>query len=267
MMNCPNIKHSDYIKLINELGPEKSIIAWIRNGENIPTLEQAKNLLNINQESNITSNNAFKTWNLGSLAGTKQTKEIQNKVNETFINEPDSRIAGGESFNQFSNRVINAIKNVIKNADDNTAVLTHNTVFGLIKAWNKAGRPDILDKKFREDYSKMDSEPSAHYNIEGDNGIIHIIRHGETQDNVDGNFRSDDTQLTQNGIDEANQVGQEMSKYNIPEIISSPLGRAIHTSEIIMNRQGELNEPAFYNVKYNPYNDNKDEDVNIKHCL
>lgn len=176
---------------------------------------------------------AFKTWDLGYLEGTPQTDEVQESIDNILINYPDDRVYGGESFNKFSSRVIGKVKEIIERSSDGTVVVTHNTVYGLIKLWNKFGRPKDLDKTFRETYTKQDSETASHFSMEGKNGIIFVVRHGETNDNVAGNFRSNDTELTEKGVSQVKKVAKELAKHNISNIIASSLSRAIHSSKLI----------------------------------
>lgn len=179
----------------------------------------------------------LKTWDLGKLEGTPQTKEAQEKVNNTLINHPNEKIEGGESFNEFSSRALGIIKDVIHNSDNNTVVLTHNSVFGLIKLWNKEGRPNELSKEFREKYTKQDSETGDHYTLKSDKGTIYVVRHGETEDNKAGNFRISDVNLTDKGVQQAKQVGKELKDVKIPEVISSSLPRALHTANLLLDEQ------------------------------
>jgi probable phosphoglycerate mutase len=61
-----------------------------------------------------------------------------------------------------------------------------------------------------------------------------VIRHGETEWNknniVQGQLNSD---LTKNGIDQAEAIANEMLERSIDRIVSSDLGRAIQTATII----------------------------------
>ena len=48
--------------------------------------------------------------------------------------------------------------NIVENAPAHTTVVTHNSVFGLIKLWNDLGRPEDFSKEEREKYNKNHSE-------------------------------------------------------------------------------------------------------------
>ncbi len=182
----------------------------------------------------------LKTWDLGELPGTPQTKETQSKLDDQLIKTPDQSAGKtGESFVEFSNRVLKTIKDIIEIAPANACVVTHNSVFGLIKLWNSKGRPKYLDRPFRTEYTNQGSDTGDHFVIKGKNGDIYICRHGETQDNADGNFRSDDVDLTVKGKQEAKDLGKDLSEVEISEITSSPLPRAIETSEAIIAGQAK----------------------------
>lgn len=66
---------------------------------------------------------------------------------------------------------------------------------------------------------------------------IHVIRHGETEDNLAGKFRQADTNLTQEGINQAENTGAELKDklggQPMPKIITSDLPRTIHTANLI----------------------------------
>ena len=68
---------------------------------------------------------------------------------------------------------------------------------------------------------------------------IYIARHGETAWNRE--FRvcgRTDLDLTDRGIEQAYLLAQEVKKYNIAHIISSPLKRALKTSEVVAEKIG-----------------------------
>lgn len=183
---------------------------------------------------------AFRTWDLGELPGTPQTEETQGALDELLIKRPEEKAGKtGESFVEFSTRVLDAIKKIVDTAPANTVVVTHNSVYGLIKLWDAKGRPKNLDKPFRTVYTKQGSETGEHYEIKGKNGTIYICRHGETEDNKKGLFRTDEAELTEKGTKEAEELAKDLSKINISQIISSPLDRTIETSQMILDEQEE----------------------------
>jgi broad specificity phosphatase PhoE len=193
-----------------------------------------------NDSPSIATTDAFKTFDFGELAGSKQTKDKNSFIHNNIINSPEQpMIDNGESFNDAVNRVIPTFDNILSTAPANTAIITHNSVFGLINLWNKLGKPEEFSKEHRIAYTKQDGNHKTgdSFTVDGANGPIYVIRHGETTDNTKGNFRSDDTQLTDKGVDQAKKVGE-----NIPElsqIISSPLPRVIATANIIASQQDD----------------------------
>jgi broad specificity phosphatase PhoE len=179
------------------------------------------------------------TWDLGKIAGTDQTEEAQSAINDKLINNPNEKIGGtGESFNEFQKRVLDCVRHYVKIVPPNIIIVTHNTVFGLIKLWDKMGRPETLDKEFREIYSKQDSEPSDSFTIKNEkDGKVYVVRHGETEDNKDGKFRTDEAKLTPKGEAQAERLGRKFKNIRVPKIISSPLHRAVETANIIIKDQ------------------------------
>lgn len=64
-----------------------------------------------------------------------------------------------------------------------------------------------------------------------------ILRHGETDYNKKGIMQGrTNTVLNQNGIDSALKVKEEIEKYNIEYIISSPLKRAVQTASLVCDK-------------------------------
>lgn len=68
---------------------------------------------------------------------------------------------------------------------------------------------------------------------------IYLIRHGETDWNVQGRLQGrEDIPMNENGILQAKQCGQALERVKFGAIISSPLSRAIRTAEIIAEHNG-----------------------------
>jgi probable phosphoglycerate mutase len=71
--------------------------------------------------------------------------------------------------------------------------------------------------------------------------LIYLTRHGETQYNRENRFNGrTDSPLTDLGVSEAHRQGRILSKVIEPDsslrIVSSPLGRAVHTAAIIRDQ-------------------------------
>ncbi len=78
---------------------------------------------------------------------------------------------------------------------------------------------------------------------------IYITRHGQSQWNVEGKVQGvTDTPLTQNGIDQAHELALKIKneKFQIDEILHSPLSRAADTARIIAE---ENNIPLTLDVR------------------
>ena len=68
---------------------------------------------------------------------------------------------------------------------------------------------------------------------------VYFIRHGETKNNVLKLFSGhSDTPLTKRGKEQALKAAKGVEKLNISLIISSPLGRAVKTAEIVADDIG-----------------------------
>lgn len=63
---------------------------------------------------------------------------------------------------------------------------------------------------------------------------IYFIRHGQSELNAAGRYAGHtETPLTEEGRQQARAAGQLAKKHNIEYIISSPLGRALETAQIV----------------------------------
>ena len=63
--------------------------------------------------------------------------------------------------------------------------------------------------------------------------MIILVRHGQTFDNVKHVFQNKYSELTANGTKDAVVSGEELLKYDIFDIISSPYHRTLQTAHII----------------------------------
>lgn len=204
----------------------------------------------------IIKNDALKTFDFGSKEGTPQTKETDEAIHNNIVNNPDLPMYDeGESFNEAFERTIPTIDNLIKSTPTNTVMVTHNSIFGLIQLWDKLGRPSEFTKEDRIRYTEQDNKfpTGSVYKLEGENGPIYIVRHGETVDNLANKYRRSEADLTKEGIQQAEQIAKELKNVKISTIISSPLLRTIHISEIIKDNNDWL--------IYNKFLDNKEERI------
>ena len=70
--------------------------------------------------------------------------------------------------------------------------------------------------------------------------MIYIVRHGQTDWNVEGRYAGRvDVKLNSKGIEQAKITAEKLSGIKFDKVFSSPLKRAIQTAEIICN--GKIN--------------------------
>ena len=194
----------------------------------------------------FTPNKALETFDFGSKEGTPQSKETDQLIHKNIIESPDkSMYDEGESFNEAFKRTIPPVADIVKTAPANSVLVTHNSIFGLIRLWNELGRPEEFTQEDRVKYTEQDNKfpTGSVYELQGDKGIIYLVRHGETQDNLDKKYRRRAVELTSKGLEQAREAGLELkSKLKgqpIGELITSPLSRTIETSKIILNENIE----------------------------
>ena len=158
----------------------------------------------------------------------------------------------GETMKDFVGRVIGKYIEDKSNGPDNTTIIAHSSVLKAIKTYEKLhNTPEFKDadwqnltpeqhKIFTDKYIEESTTNGDIETYDSPAGKIHVARHGQTEDNLTGKFRTNDTQLTDKGIDQAKQVGQKLKEASkgesIPKIISSDLPRAVHTSNVAMEQ-------------------------------
>lgn len=65
---------------------------------------------------------------------------------------------------------------------------------------------------------------------------IYVLRHGQTDYNVQGKFQGHvNTKLNQHGIEQAEKAKEKLKEIQFDIIICSPLNRAIQTAKIVKN--------------------------------
>jgi broad specificity phosphatase PhoE len=232
-MNCPNINHPDYKVLAKVYGTVVANVLFHRNNDTIPTIKESLLLLYPNKTEVL---NALKAWDTGTYSG-KNQKQFEPEIDKLILSNPDAKVGGGESFNDVKNRAILQGKRLLDSAPNNSAVVSHSTVLKFLLLWDKMGRPDDLSSITANQYLDMSTKPGEMEKLKGANGDIYFIRHGETEDNEDGNLRTDDTMLTDKGIAQANKIGNQLKNVEIAHIYTSPLPRAVHTSDLILSKQ------------------------------
>jgi broad specificity phosphatase PhoE len=194
-------------------------------------------------ESIIHPTDALKTWDMASLAGTPETDESQKEMKKV-VSAGNIKAGGdGETFDEFRDRALPVLPDALKNAPDNSTLVTHSSVFKLYKTWESMGRPDpsnmnyVEKKKFADLYNDEETHTGDVEPFFEGAKKVYVARHGQTEDNLAGNYRKDDTNLTDKGVKQAIEAGQDIKQRldgkPIPAIISSSLPRTIHTSQLI----------------------------------
>ena len=242
--NRPSMINNGTIKIDEEIPNQDLINYFTGKSIKIEKEESTKNFKTTPIYENINTTDNLKTFDFGSKEGSPQTDAANKIIHNNIINTPEkSMFDEGESFNEAVARIIPTVSNIIKTAPNNSVVVTHNSVFGLIKLWNDNNRPTEFNKELREAYVKQDNQfpTGSSFKIKTDNGEVIVVRHGETTDNVKKVFRTSLANLTENGVKEATQVGKELSSNPISNMYVSSLPRAIHTANLIMNEQKNTN--------------------------
>lgn len=232
-MTCPNHNHPDFIQLKDIFGAPLANYLYKVNQEKIPTPEQAMALL---YPGKAQVSNSLRAWDTGSFSG-KDQKQYEPQINELILKDPTAKVGGGESFNEVRDRAIAEGKRILDTAPANSLAVSHSTALKFIFLWDKAGRPADTSKITAKDYLDVSTTPGEMEKLKGANGTVFFVRHGETEDNADGNLRTDDTMLTDKGIKQAGKVAQELKGTQISQAFVSPLPRAVHTADIILQQQ------------------------------
>lgn len=79
-------------------------------------------------------------WDYGDYVG-KDEDFISQQQKDVYIPNPDEPMPDGESFNEFKDRLIDAIEGILAQySDRNVLFISHSCNERLMRAWNKAGR-------------------------------------------------------------------------------------------------------------------------------
>lgn len=194
--------------------------------------------------TNIVPTPSLRAWDQGDLEGSQETTQAAQNIKDAAV-AGDQRIGThGETFNEVQDRVLPFFHQQLENAPHNTVLSTHSSVMKLMQQWDKEGR----NTNYRVDPEAYNGKSTQNADVvpfKGKHGTVWVVRHGQTVDNEQNNFRSGNTPLTDEGMAQAHEAGRFI-KNNvdgpIPQIISSDLPRTIHTSNIINEELGT--EPA-----------------------
>lgn len=108
---------------------------------------------------NPTFDSSLRTWNTGNCAG-KLKKSVEPHIADLVRHHPDESCSGGESFDEFCNRIFKAVKEVLRSHTENPlAIIIHARVERLLAA------TDYLDHR-KVDADKFLSKPEQPGHIE-----------------------------------------------------------------------------------------------------
>lgn len=97
----------------------------------------------------LTVSKDYRPWGLGSFQG-KPAKDVVPQL-QKYIDNPDKPVpGGGESFNQFKNRVLGAMRKIMaqyQKDEENLVVVTHFRDIKLIQSWLAKGGAEDIDAK------------------------------------------------------------------------------------------------------------------------
>ena len=119
------------------------------------TMSTAAEISKQNGGAPIRPDAGLRPWNFGPTIEGKVTADMLPKIAELTAN-PDQRPPGGETFNEFKDRFLDAFHRAqADNADKNTAIVTHYRGTKLLDAWRATGvNNDTIDPKVFAQYDK-----------------------------------------------------------------------------------------------------------------
>ena len=186
----------------------------------------------------IQKNDAFEAMDLGDQGG-KPIDEVKPKIDAA---DPYEKIGGGESFDDFKERIRKAWQKTKKTAEDQTLLQTHSGVMRMIEAAEKHGWTDVETLKKAYDATE-EPEVGERHTYKTDNGEIHVMRHGESEDLKAELARRHEDPLTPEGQRQAKEdIAGHLKEEGItpPAIIVDGMPRTAETAEIV---QQELVKP------------------------
>jgi probable phosphoglycerate mutase len=104
----------------------------------------------------------LRPWHFGPTIEGKPTDKMLPVI-QSYVDAPDKRPRGGETFNEFKDRYLAAFHNAQDNyPDENTALVTHFRGLQLMKAWRETGVDnDTVDPRVFTEYSP-DEKPASY---------------------------------------------------------------------------------------------------------
>ncbi len=97
---------------------------------------------------------------------------------------------------------------------------------------------------------------------------LFLLRHGKTLWNLEGRYQGiSDTSLTKEGIQQAKLAAKYLSKVNFSGIYSSPLGRALETSEVFKKvlKKGYMVRENLKEINFGKWEGLKFDEINEKY--
>jgi len=161
---------------------------------------------------------------------------------------------GGERFSDFLNRVEEAFRSVANRLDDgqHAVVVTHGGVIqtliaGIIGAGNQPSlaipsNASLTTVRVDDDGSRLEIyNDDLHvdgYAVRPDGGRVHLIRHGQTEANLQHRWWGrGETPLTSKGREQARALAASVRPFDA--LVSSPLSRALDTAKPVAEVQGD----------------------------
>ena len=270
---------SHLIDLANEMFPEYKSIADEHDFSAAqpklePQTKETKSAISLTPEI-VEPSTEYRTMEMGTDEGKPETREAREQMKDRFLkgNVPiDGEGGSGETGRDFVARTISQWDKDKNEQPNNTTIVTHSSVLKTIKAWEnpetwkgieKPADPKNMTPEqweaFAKEYNKESTDNGDIETFKGKNGDIHIVRHGQTEDNAEHNFRSAETNLTEKGIQQGREAANKLMEKTggeIPKILSSSLPRAIHTSDIIREtlnqKKNAIQEPGASRILQHP---------------
>lgn len=118
----------------------------------------------------------LRTWNLGEYTG-KAGKEVHDAVDKLCKENQDERPEGGESFNEFKDRVLSTMSNIVQRHNDKELlIVSHNSPERVLHAWTEAGQPQKQEAGILDTIKRMfqsSPKPDTSMNLSHDPHLVH----------------------------------------------------------------------------------------------
>lgn len=126
----------------------------------LPRAKQTANIIGNRMNIAPEFDPGLRTWNLGEHTG-KAGKDVHDEVNRLCTEAQDERPKGGESFNEFKDRILSTISNIVqRHSDKELLIVSHNSPERILHAWTEAGQPQKRDSNQPVDLNKKKDIPT-----------------------------------------------------------------------------------------------------------